>query len=288
MSQQLNIQAELQSVAKILEQKIVLSSLEYGQATFSNHSDRVLSKPRIKSIVYSCPIVSLASYLRHSPAIVTKNLADLLSLNQDNTNHESGLNLQTKITSPGWIEFYLDFKAIASWLERSQLLIETAADSTVLSTFVVPDRLSKTSENLFPAQYVHARCCSLLRLGAREKLITLKDANLRTWQIQEPQSISWLDQEQNLWLTKFAEYNLLRQLFAVTDSFAGDFNNWLKLALNLSSTTVTFLADCRFLGEVKQEFPQRAIARLGLIALTQYWLQRILIEKLGVAAPTEL
>ena len=32
----------------------------------------------------------------------------------------------------------------------------------------------------------------------------------------------------------------------------------------------------------------KAIARLGLIALSQYWLQRILLEKLNVAAPVSL
>ena len=139
-------------------------------------------------------------------------------------------------------------------------------------------------------QYIHARYCSLLRLGEREKLITLKDDDFLkvVWHLEQPKPISWLDEEQNLWLTQIAEYNLLRQLLLVTDSFAGESANWIKLAFSLSKMMTIFEAECRFLGEVKRKTPQKAIARLGLIALAQYWLQKILVEKLNIAAPTEL
>ena len=65
-------------------------------------------------------------------------------------------------------------------------------------------------------------------------------------------------------------------------------NDWVKLAFNLAKTVEVFLAECRFLGLVKRETPQKAIARLGLIAMAQYWLQKILLEKLKVAAPNSL
>ena len=277
LSQQLDVRANIQSIATILEQKIVLLSLDQTE---------LLLKPGTKSIVYSCPIVPLAKCLRQPPQLFTKNLEDLLSLERNNSS-EPRLNLQVEITS-GWLNFYLDYKAVAHWLERSLMFIETTDPIDLLNP-AAAYCLKKTSENIFPAQYIHARCCSLLRLGAREQLIGLKDTEFGSanWQIEQPRSIPWLDEEQ-LWLTELTEYNLLRQLFAVADFFASDFDNWLRLALNLSSTTAIFLADCRFLGEVKQTCLPKAIARLGLIALTQYWLQRILKEKLEVAAPKEL
>ncbi|MEL6929298.1 MAG: hypothetical protein AAFO95_11765 [Cyanobacteria bacterium J06600_6] len=64
--------------------------------------------------------------------------------------------------------------------------------------------------------------------------------------------------------------------------------SWSQLALNLSEATAIFLADCRFLGGVKVQYPDLALARLGLIALVQLWLQKILVEKLNIAAPKSL
>ena len=82
---------------------------------------------------------------------------------------------------------------------------------------------------------------------------------------------------------------MLRQLLIVTDSqTVNDRDRWSKLALDLSQVTAIFLADCRFLGEIKEQYPKRAIARLGLIALAQCWLQKILVEKLNSSAPTTL
>ena len=76
----------------------------------------------------------------------------------------------------------------------------------------------------------------------------------------------------------------------VTDTFAihGDDHDWIKIALALSRATAIFEAECRFFGEIQQQYPQKAIARLGLIAVVQYWLHRILLEKLHIMAATEL
>jgi len=76
----------------------------------------------------------------------------------------------------------------------------------------------------------------------------------------------------------------------VSDSFlsSGVIFDWNKLAFNLSAAVAVFLADCPFLGKVRRENPQKAISRLGLIALSQYWLKRILLEKLRINAPIEL
>lgn len=286
--QKFNVQIEYKFLVSLLEQKIALANSQIRQLSPGNNTSEMLSKLQSIPIVYSCPLgLSLASYLKISLSIVTDNLKELLVLKQNPAAAESKLRLQIEILSSGWLNCYLDSQTIAIWLERSLSLLTIKSNSTAAQ--VCP--LSKTPDNLFPALYIHARCCSLLRLAARENLIILQgDFEQLSWQLKPSQSISWLDREHNLWFTETSAYDLLRQLLMVTDAFVSnsDHDNWVKIALNLSRTTAIFLVDCRFLGEVQKQYPQKAIARLGLIALVQYWLQRILKEKLQVIAPTEL
>ena len=283
--QKLNVKIKQKLVTNLLEAKIAISPGKSSPASWRNNSSH-LSKAQFLPIIYACPLgLSLATNLQQSPQTIMEQLGYLLT-SKDDSNLEQG-QLLTEIVPLGWINFYLDAKLIANWLGRSlfwnQLNIVDAQQSTDRAIYA----LDRTSPQLFPIQYIHARCCSLLRLAARENLITFT-ANLE--QIKQPQSISWLDSRSNLWLTEVAEHNLLQQLLIVSDSWLEntDVRRWSKLALSLSQNTAIFLADCRFLGEVKQHYPQKAIARLGLIALVQFWLEKILVEKLRVAAPREL
>ena len=289
--QQIKVQLDLKFISTILERKIVLFQPTHRKLLSKNQEDRVSSKSQSTSIVYGCSIAFvLAPYFLLPAQIIAENLLSLLIFEQNNFVSEFYLKLKVEITNSGWINFYLD-RALASWLEESLVLLNNGQidrDYTLIS----PEnyQLEQNTADLFSVQYVHARCCSLLRLGARERLIALKDENFSYvgWQLEKPQTIPWLDKKQNLWFSQEAEYSLLRQLFMVIDAFAFKPNDWLKLAFNLAKTVEVFLAECRFLGLVKRETPQKAIARLGLIAMAQYWLQRILLEKLKVAAPTRL
>ncbi len=293
--QKFNVQIEDKFLVSLLEQKIALANSKIRQLSPGNNTSEILSKLQSIPIVYSCPLgLSLASYLQISLSIVTDNLKELLIFQQNHPAAESKLRLHIEILSSGWLNCYLDSHTITTWLERSFSLLaikNNTIDDQSLSTAPQVYPLSKTPDDLFPLLYIHARCCSLLRLAARENLIILQDDFEQLgWQLKHPQLISWSDREHNLWLTEPSAYDLLRQLLIVTDAFASnsDHNNWVKIALSLSRTTAIFLVDCRFLGEVQKQYPQKAIARLGLIALVQYWLQRILREKLQVIAPMEL
>ncbi len=293
--QKFNVQIEPEFLVSLLEQKIALASSKIRQLSPRNNTSEMLSEIQSIPIVYSCPLgLCLASYLQISRSIVTDNLKELPILKQNHPAAESELRLHVEILSSGWLNCYLDSRTIVTWLEGSLSLLTTKnnpIDDQSSSTAAQVYPLSKTPDDLFPALYIHARCCSLLRLAARENLIILQnDLEQLGWQLRHPQLISWSDQDHNLWLTEPSAYDLLRQLLMVTDAFVSnsDHNNWFKIALSLSRTTAIFLVDCRFLGEVQKQYPQKAIARLGLIALVQYWLQRILREKLQVIAPTEL
>jgi arginyl-tRNA synthetase len=284
--QKLKIQLDPKFFSTIVNDKIMLSSSEGEILPSENQSNQILSKLYPTRIIYTSPIaLALARYLLLSPAIIAENIVKLLILNQDNSSVELSLQLQIEIIPSGWLNFYLDSKALANWLKQSVFFLEVypTINPNVNQAQTIATQQTKTSENLrslVPIQYAHARCCSLLRLGAEAQLITLKDdcfSNL-AWQLEYPKSISWLDKEQNFWLTEVAEYYLLQQLLRVTDAFAFKPNSWVKLAFELSIACEIFQAECRFLGKVKEQTPQIAIARLGLIALVQYWLQRILVE----------
>ena len=293
--QKFNVQIEYQFLVSLLEQKIALANSKIRQFSPGSNTSKISSKLQSIPVVYSCPLgLSLASHLQISLSIVTDNLKQLLISKQNHPATESNLRLHIEILSSGWLNCYLDSQTITTWLEGSLSLLaikNNNIDNQGLSTNVRVHSLSQIPDDLFPVLYIYARCCSLLRLAARENLIILQgDFEQLGWQLKQPQLISWSDREHNLWLTEPSAYDLLRQLLMVTDTFANnsDPDDWVKIALSLSRTTAVFLVDCRFLGEVQQQYPQKAIARLGLIAFVQYWLQRILREKFQVIAPTEL
>ena len=282
--QQLNIELDLEFIKGILPGKITLFLAVDERSSLKTLEPEFFLKLPSPSIGYNCSIAfPLAARCSLTPQIIAENLGNLLISSIDNTISKSKLRLTVEIVEPGWIDFSFKPQALVAWLEAQ---IETAQ---ILPPMLLKHRLEKTSDNLFPIQYIHARCCGCLSLAAREKLITLNSSNFgdRFWQIQQPLSISWGD-EQHLWLTRATEYCLLQQLITVTDCFSEQGGNWSKLGLNLSQAVAVFIAECRFLGAVKQETPHIAIARLGLIALSQYWLQRILLEKLKLAAPVSL
>ena len=310
----LSFQSNFESLDTLIDRQLVLLSLERRRSLLdtvakpslggnlrnrlsqdsrnkfgvSSDKDRQLSDMRSIPLCYSCPIgLILAPRLQISPQKVVEDLRNLF--NRHSSSIESSLPLYLETDPTGWLNFYVTERAIASWLERSLWLLKTQAkDNNSLLTWENSDLCAKS--DLFCVQYIHARCCSLLRLGAREQLILVNnDFDYVGWQLSQPRSISWLDEQHHLWFDRESEYNLLRQLLIVTDSqTANDSGRWLKLALALSQATAIFLTDCRFLGEIKEQYPKRAIARLGLIALAQYWLQKILVEKLNIAAPTTL
>ncbi|NJL51725.1 MAG: hypothetical protein HC930_04975 [Hydrococcus sp. SU_1_0] len=293
--QEFNVQIEPKLLANILSTKIAISQPKNSSTsslTSLRNNNISLSPEQFQSIIYACPLgMSLAKQLQLSPSAIMKQIGDLmakLTLKLDQTDPQSSGQLIVEILPLGWCNFYLDSQFMADWLLRS---LFWSQGNTLNNSDNNSDSLEQTSGKLFPAQYIHARCCNLLGLGARENLITLSH---NAQPIEQLESIFWLDPEHQLWLKELAERDLLQQLLITADAWVkhinvrNHFQHWSKLALSLSQKTAIFLADCRFLGEVKEQYPQKAIARLGLIALVQLWLAKILVEKLAVVAPRGL
>ena len=292
--QKFNVQTEQNAVAGILADKIAISS--YQQISVRPQNNRVNFLPaKFSPIIYSCPLgLSLAASWQQTPQSIMQELIHLMTSTADDSNQNLSDELLVEAASTGWLNFHLDAKFIAQWLERMLLnrQVQIGTEQQERRVGILSGDLAIAE--LFFAQYIHARCCSLLRLGTREKLISFSglaaDLEKASWQAEQPSSISWLDEQGDLWLGSSSEVNLIKQLLIVTDAWQENHLEayWSKLALSLSQSAAIFLAECRFLGQVKQKYPQKAIARLGLIALIQFWLEKMLREKLEIAAPQEI
>ncbi|MBE9167269.1 anticodon-binding protein [Pleurocapsales cyanobacterium LEGE 06147] len=247
------------------------------------------SKQQPTEMVYRCAVaLPLAHQFKLPPLEIAEELAQLLAIASYESPTVPYLEFTVRVLSPGWIDLALSDRSLAIWL---QILVEEIQKGKGRRGDGKTGREGKDEQNLLPLQYVHARCCSLLRLGHQESLIELKEVlfSESSWQIVEPNPIPWLDLQGNFQLTHPSERRLLVQLFIVVDEFARlQQGNWRQLAQNLSEAMLAFTAECRIWGEVKQQKPQLARARLGIIALVQWYLQKLLQEKLSILAIAEL
>jgi len=149
---------------------------------------------------------------------------------------------------------------------------------------------------LFPAQHAHARCCSLVLLAHRERLIQLREPLANSspsfWSVISPNPIPWLNCDGRLQLNHPDERRLISELVGVVDNIeCPDVRGsvkWEKVALNLSQAFEDFWRNCRIWGEVKIMSPKLAQARLGLLMATQSVLKFVLEVKLKIFAPLEL
>ena len=207
----------------------------------------------------------------------------------------------------GLIHFELSDQGLAAWLSYLAANLHLDALHSLHSQMLSVDS-SLSSANLFAGQYAYARCCSLLRLAHQQSLIILTNParSPQLWQIQQPAPISWLDtdsplvdaQSPQLRLFDTTERQLVCQLLgawdelisnatvaASTSTISRDF--WLGWANDLSQAFQRFHQRCSIWGEAERNLPL-AQARLGLLQVCQLSLGKILIDRLGSIAPTEL
>lgn len=235
-------------------------------------------------IVYVCAIALQLRLAIQLPALeIASTLAFSLSQEQQFT---------VRVMPPGLIHLELTQPLLAAWLQH---LIQ---EPPLLRKQEEPRenyQLAKIPSSLFPIQYAHARCCSLLQLAQREGLIALEPAadNTSVWLVIAPDPIPWLNHSRSLCLCHPAEWAILAQLLTVLDDLYCSHAshkpiNWYKAALNLSQAFQTFYSQCQIWGEIKSQNLQLAQARLGLVAIAQSVLRLLLQERLGLVALQEL
>lgn len=199
-------------------------------------------------------------------------------------------NCEVQVWSSQLLQIAVGDRALAYWLEET--IPGTTAPQMVADPILPPGAAANLPEDPFFLQVAHARCCSLLRLGAREGLITLAPPDGGVPQaILAPCPLPWLTAEGQLRLPHRMERQLLSQVLHSLDGLEEGSDRapaalWTQ-AVALGHSFHAFEAACRLLGQVKAEDPQLAQVRLGLIFLTRYGLGRLL-GRFGLGAPLEL
>jgi hypothetical protein len=193
------------------------------------------------------------------------------------------------VMPPGKLYLELTDPSIAAWLQRS-IQGEVQQDPFPPLHPSSP----RQSLDLFPIQYAHARCCSLLRMADREGWITLEPlAPPQVGAVIAPDPIPWLDAQAHLKPHHPTERTLISQAIATVDALSiratsSPIPSPVTLGVRLSQDFLTFHAQCQIGGIGQSEDPDLAKARLGLVALTRKLLKRLLERELGSLAPLEL
>ncbi|WP_265584623.1 DALR anticodon-binding domain-containing protein, partial [Coleofasciculus sp. LEGE 07081] len=116
------------------------------------------------------------------------------------------------------------------------------------------------------------------------------------WQIVEPNPIPWLkddvgadDKPLPLRLVHPAEWDLIAQIVDLLDATGALTQvNWVKRGMALSQAFEEFYRNCRIWGEVMNQDPKLAQARLGLVGMTQIVVRSLLQDQLELFSPVEL
>jgi arginyl-tRNA synthetase len=221
--------------------------------------------------------------------------------------------------SAGWITLKLADQGLAKWLEiliylfqdlknlpqdlrnlpnetnngetNPPIYLRSSTDLPYSISRITHDKyIPRNSTDILLAQHVHARCCSLLRLGMQEDLIQLSVFS-RGQSIVDP--LPWLREDASLRCQHPSERQLMRQICQSVDeiSLVSNFSEperTLKQARGLSQAFCRFYADCLIFSEVKVTNPALSQVRLGLIDVVRSLLHLLLEDGLGILAPSEL
>ena len=275
---------------------MILYSPDLGRLTQHQHISLYQAKG-CSRFLYISPIAFHLSKAKKIPALEIANAIALLLDSQveyccRQLTSANLLQFTFEVVPPGWIHIEVTQPMLAAWLQNMityppQLQNYREKKYCLLT--------QSDTYRLFAAQYAHARCCSLLQMAHREKLITLKElpeTSSAVFLLADPSPIPWLN-DQKLRYFHTAELALISQLLATLDDFycsgtSRQLKIWEKAALNLSQVFQTFYSCCRIWGEVKMQTLELSQARLGLVMATQICLRLLLQDKLGVLAPVEL
>ncbi|MGF1675889.1 MAG: DALR anticodon-binding domain-containing protein [Rivularia sp. (in: cyanobacteria)] len=191
-----------------------------------------------------------------------------------------GEDLLVEVLPPGLIHIQVSDLVLGVWL---QCLIDgrskNIADFNLSQKIVTSELPSK----VFSLQYVHARCCSLLKLAQQEKIIDCNEFS--------SESIPWLDSDGRLRLNHQAERCLIGSLVKLLDELEPVIARpvkWEGAALGLVRSFEDFWSACRIFSDLRTTAPELGIARIGLVMATQSVLKFLLEEKLGISACSEL
>ncbi|MCP2732194.1 DALR anticodon-binding domain-containing protein [Limnofasciculus baicalensis] len=238
------------------------------------------------SVIYRSAIALKLSPLWQLPPddIAHQLTAALLTMPQDTI----AIDFMVEVVSPGWIDFQLGDRSLATVLQQ---LIEIP-----LSPSTPGNCLFSKDYNLFPIQYTHARCSSLLRLGGSGTADAVSgggEEGSREWnsgcRIGGVEKFFPDREGERLGFVHLAEWDLIFQILDLLDVMSdSDQRSLVKRGFALCHAFDAFHRSCRIWGEVKIHQPQLTKARLGLVKVTQILLRSLLEDCFGVPALLEL
>ncbi len=229
------------------------------------------------------PIPEIASRIQ---LLLQESNTNGLEKNPANQNDRTWQEVEIFLVNETWLYFRVKPQGVMAWLHsQTQQWFNKFPSEDLKSNFLSgrgvswSDALSE--QDLFGLQYSHARCCSLLRLGA--------DLGL-DWPA-EPQGAIALWEAQVV-LQHPAERALVWHLVHLSDRLS--LAEWKRsrdltqAAIALSEAFLAFYGAVRIVEAVRHD--QRAIAeaRLGLVWLTQQILRYLLEIPLASVAPDSL
>ncbi|ELS01008.1 hypothetical protein Xen7305DRAFT_00007090 [Xenococcus sp. PCC 7305] len=281
-----------QIIRKNLQATIATYQINNGNILNTNQiisllSDKIAlqNSPDFSPLVYCSAITfPLANIYSLSPAQVGQELVSLLASKPQASTRTLKLQLTATVLTNGLIEFALCDRSIGWWLAGIMDWGDGGMGEWGVGEMGSWGDGEMGEQNLFPVQYVHHRCRSILLLGEREGLITLEKGKYTTnaWKITNPNLFEYYWGENLSCYYETAEIYLLQQISLIIDYFCDrvpdkslssdkvkNSQTWVQLSLNLSDAGLKFLAACRIFGSVAVEQRQLAIARLGLISIVQ-------------------
>ncbi|ACB52521.1 hypothetical protein cce_3173 [Crocosphaera subtropica ATCC 51142] len=262
------------SIQQQLQQFLFTQLLNLDRANFTHFLSNNLPislyrLPNIDAFTYRCAIAfQLSSHSPLSPLTLADTIFNTLQQQPNHPEETLSLTFTLKLLDPGWLEFTLCDRSLSCWLQSWQIFPYPRKRFTQKST---------THDNLWPLQYTYARCCTLLRLGEQEQLITLKNPLFPPyqWPLSTSHSIPW----SSLGLNQF-ERSLISQMLLTVDRLLNESGSHeIKLALALSEHFLEFERHCRIFGATSRYKPQLSQARLGLVAITQILLQGLWLSQ---------
>jgi hypothetical protein len=205
----------------------------------------------------------------------------------------SELEVNCWYNAAGYIYFEITPLEISRWLAYIRDLpvdICSNRDRSVLPTSAVVNM----------AIYAHARCCSVLKLAQRQKLVDLTDRwNISKFHCSIDFANSTPERREDRLTSNLEldpEQQLIRVLMAILDaihqlngrSIDRQLPNWQQLTILLAQSWLEFYRHCRIFGDLQRQNPQLAAARCGLTEISRRYLQLLLENYLGVMAMEEL
>lgn len=162
---------------------------------------------------------------------------------------------EIELISPAWIQFHLREAAIQGWLQGWV---------NRLTTVCFPSELETELNSISLSRYVRDRCCTIWELGSEENIIS----HNRQWNDLSNFSLNILAAK---------DWEFMYQLIATTDALekVSPSQELEKSANRLSKEFLEFHRHCQIFDRKQPNFPDIAIIRLLLIAITEAILKEV-------------